>query len=42
MRRTTTLFALVLLLSSPTLAQETTGSIVGTVTSEDGAPLPGV
>ncbi|RLE26988.1 MAG: hypothetical protein DRJ61_17925, partial [Acidobacteria bacterium] len=31
------------LLSSPiTFAQETTGSIVGTVTSEDGAPLQGV
>jgi len=32
----------VLLWSPITLAQETTGSIVGTITSEDGAPLQGV
>jgi len=32
----------VLLWSPITFAQETTGSIVGTVTSEDGVPLPGV
>ena len=30
------------LCSGVALAQETTGAIVGTVTSEDGAPLPGV
>ena len=42
MKQAVTLVALALVCSSYVFAQETTGSIVGTVTSEDGVPLPGV
>ncbi len=42
MRRTVAFFSIVLVAVVCARAQETTGAITGTVTSEDGQPLPGV
>ena len=42
MRRVSTIGLLLLLAATPAVAQRTTGEIVGTVTDESGAVLPGV
>jgi hypothetical protein len=42
MLRAIVLLSIVVTVAVPARAQETTGSITGTVTSEDGQPLPGV